>query len=317
VLDAASAATELEAEIDVDLLAVDATSYHAICDRSAGDPDRIARTISEIVAERGKLQNPWTGSGGVLMGRVKRTGDAYRIGDLRPGEQVMPLASLIAVPLRLSSVGPVDPQSAHVPVTGRAIVTARMFCVRVPADLSTRAALTAFDVYPAASHVREMAGPAMHVLILGTGHAGLLALVAAREAIGADGMVTAVDRSPAALERVRTVDASVATIEADITDAVATATALSERGLPPADLTLLCATVPGGEGTAIVTTADRGAILFFSTATSFPAAALGADAAGSHARLVIPNGLTDDRGEYSFSLLRRHRALREIFDSAA
>ena len=65
VLDAASPANEYEAELDVETLAVDATSFAAIRRRSDGDPERMAATIAEIVAEHGKLQNPWTGSGGV------------------------------------------------------------------------------------------------------------------------------------------------------------------------------------------------------------------------------------------------------------
>ena len=138
-------AAKYEAEIEVDLLAVDATSYQAIRRRSDGDPERMAETIAEIVAERGKLQNPWTGSGGVLMGRVKAVGASYRASELRTGEPVMPLASLIAIPLRLDSVGPVNPESPRVPVSGRAIVTGRMTCVPVPEDLSPAVALTAFD----------------------------------------------------------------------------------------------------------------------------------------------------------------------------
>jgi L-erythro-3,5-diaminohexanoate dehydrogenase len=313
-LDGETDATEFEAEIDVELLSIDATSYRAIRERSDADPQRMASTISEIVAERGKLQNPWTGSGGVLMGRVQHVGHAHP-GDIQIGGQVMPLASLIAVPLRLSSVGPLDPSSPHVPVRGRAIVTPRMSCVRVPPDLPKLVALTAFDVFPVASYARVMAAPGAHVLVLGAGHAGLLALAAAREAVSDSGRMTAVDVSQAALERASAVDPGVVPIEADVTDSVAVATALVERELPPADLTLLCTTVQGAEGTAILTTADHGTVLFFSTATSFAAAALGADAIGSHARLVIPNGLTEDRGEYAFELLRRTPVLRELFEA--
>jgi L-erythro-3,5-diaminohexanoate dehydrogenase len=276
----------------------------------------MASTIAEIVAERGKLQNPWTGSGGVLMGRLQHVGNRHP-GELQIGERVMPLASLIAIPLRLSSLGPVDPASAHVPVHGRAIVTPRMACVPVPEDLPKLVALAAFDVFPVASYAREMLEPGMHVLVLGAGHAGLLAIAAAREATGESGLVTAVDVSPAALQRAKAVDPAATLIEADITDTARASELITAQGLPPADLTLLCATVPGGEGTAILGTDDRGTVLFFSTATSFAAAALGADAVGSHARLVIPNGLTEDRGEYAFELLRRRPVLRELLGSGA
>jgi L-erythro-3,5-diaminohexanoate dehydrogenase len=72
--------------------------------------------------------------------------------------------------------------------------------------------------------------------------------------------------------------------------------------------------VPGCEGTAILATSDSGAVLFFSTATAFPAAALGADSLSSRTQLIIPNGYTDDRGAYALSLLRRQPALRTAFE---
>ncbi len=315
VLDAQTGATEYEAELDVHMLAVDATSYRSLRERSGGHPEAIATAIAEIVGERGKLQNPWTGSGGVLVGSVRAVGSSYAGSELHVGELVMPLASLIAVPLRLDAVGSVNPENPHVPVSGRAIVTGRMACVRVPDDLPQDVALAAFDVYPAASYVREMAGSGTHVLIFGGGHAGLLATAAARESVGDTGLVTVVDRSSTALGRAVAIDPDATAIEADVTDAVGVATALAERGLPPADLTLLCTTATGAEGAAIVATGARGTIIFFSTATTFAAAALGADAVGSRASLVIPNGLTEDRGEYAFELLRRAPRLREFFEA--
>jgi L-erythro-3,5-diaminohexanoate dehydrogenase len=313
VLDPHRCVSAYEAEVDVELLHVDATSYRVIRERCDADAARMATLIAEIVAARGKLENPWTGSGGVLMGRLRSIGPRYGMPELAVGERVVPLASLIAIPLALESVGPVDPTRAHVPVAGRAIVTGRMLCARVPDDLSPEAAVSVLDVYPAASHVRALATEGMHVLVLGSGHAGLLAVAAARQAVGRMGVVTAVDLSVAALARAQSVDPAVAAIEVDATDPLAVGSALAQRGLPRADLTLLCASVAGAEGTAILATARDGTILFFSTATRFAAAALGADAVGSQAKLVIPNGLTDDRGDYSFELLRRIPALRKAF----
>jgi L-erythro-3,5-diaminohexanoate dehydrogenase len=314
VLDAASAASGCEAEIDVEMLAVDATSYREIRARCDAEPERMAQMITEIVAERGKLQNPWTGSGGVLMGKVRFLGSRYRMSDLAVGDRVVPLASLIAIPLALESVGPVDPRDPQVPVQGRAIVTGRMSCATMPDDLPANVALAALDVYPSASYTRSMARTDDHVLILGAGHAGLLAVAAAREAVGATGVVSAIDTSTRALARAHEVDPAAVTIQADVIDPVAVASELARLELPAADLTLLCTSVPGAEGTAILATAEHGAVLFFSTATRFAAAALGADAIGSQARLIIPNGLTDDRGEYALELIRTIAPLRAAFE---
>jgi L-erythro-3,5-diaminohexanoate dehydrogenase len=276
----------------------------------------MAASIERIVAQHGKLQNPWTGSGGVLMGRVRAVGDRYCMPELEPGERVVPLASLIAIPLRLAEVGPLDPGKAQVPVHGRAIVTGRMLCARIPADLSPTVSLAALDVYPAASHVRAMATAGAHVLVLGAGHAGLLAIAAAGELVGGDGCVTTIDSEQAALDRAVAVAPATQTVQADVTRPMPILRELARRHRPPADLTLLCTSVPGGEGTAILATASRGSVLFFSTATTFAAAGLGADAVGSQARLIIPNGLTDDRGDYAFELLRRNPALLDAFEES-
>jgi L-erythro-3,5-diaminohexanoate dehydrogenase len=312
-LDAALPANEYEVELAAEMLAIDATSFADIRRRSGSEPDAMAALIAGIVSEHGKLQNPVTGSGGVVLGRVTAVGEAHPMTDLAPGELVVPLASLIAVPLELDAVGPVDPGSALVPVRGRAVVTGEMLCGRVASDLGPEVSLRAFDVYPAASYARELASPGDHVLVLGAGHAGLLAVVAARAAVGPTGIVTTIDIDVGALERARAVDPGVVSIQADVTDALAAAREMETA----ADLTLLCTSVAGAEGAALLATASRGTIVFFSTATRFSAAALGADAVGSQAALVIPNGLTDDRGQYALELLRTVAPLRSAFGERA
>jgi L-erythro-3,5-diaminohexanoate dehydrogenase len=316
VLDARAPINTHEAELDVELLAIDATSFAEIRRRGGAEPEAMAEAIAGIVAERGKLQNPWTGSGGVALGRVRAVGDRYHMADLAPGELVVPLASLIAIPLVLDAVGPVDPGSPLVPVRGRAVVTGGTLVGRVPDAVSPATALTAYDVYPAASYVRELAAPGDHVLVLGAGHAGLLALAAARSTVGAEGAVTIIDVAEAALERATRIDAAVTAIQADVTVPLAVTGALAARDHRPADLTLVCTSVAGAEGAALLVTAERGTIVFFSTATRFAAAALGADTVGSRARLVIPNGLTDDLGTYTFELLRTVPELERAFVGA-
>jgi L-erythro-3,5-diaminohexanoate dehydrogenase len=312
-LDAGLGANEHEAELAVQRLAVDATSFADIRRRGDGEPEAMAALIADIVTEHGKLQNPVTGSGGVALGRVTAVGQAHHLDDLAVGDLVVPLASLIALPLELDAVGPVDPHSPLVPVSGRAVVTGAMRCARVAADLGATVSLTAFDVYPAASYARDLASAGDHALVLGAGHAGLLAMVAARRAVGAAGTVSAVDVDAAALARARTVDPDADTLQADVTDPLAVAAQMRSG----ADLTLVCTSVPGAEGAALVATATHGTIVFFSTATRFAAAALGADAIGSRARLVIPNGLTDDLGQFALELLRASAPLRLAFGGRA
>jgi L-erythro-3,5-diaminohexanoate dehydrogenase len=312
-LDATTPANEYEAEVAVELLNVDAASFRQLRDSCGGDPEQIASAVSKIVREHGKMQNPATGSGGVLVGRLTVVGSSFWQPGLEVGQRVVPLASLISTPLRLEAVGPVDPSEPQVPAEGRAIVTGRMSVGVVPDDLPLEAVLTALDVYPAASHTKALARPGAHVVVIGCGHAGLAALAAAREQLGPGGLVTAVDASAAALAAASRIDPGCSCILADATQPVALAGHFARRGLPRADLTLLCTTVRGCEGAAILLTADDGTVLFFSTVTSFAAAGLGADSLSSLAALSIPNGFTPDRGSYLLELLRRCPPLLEAY----
>ena len=149
------------------------------------------------------------------------------------------------MPLELSAVGPVDPASALVPVRGRAVVTGEMRCGPIASDLGPEVSLRAFDVYPVASYTQELASPGEHVLVLGAGHAGLLAVAAARRAVGPAGMITAVDVDSDALERAREVDPGVVTIRADVTDPLEVTDPMDVA----ADLTLVCTSVPGASCT--------------------------------------------------------------------
>ena len=75
-LDPSGPVRPTEIEVDVELLCLDSTSFRAIAEGAGSDPDRMADRIASIVADRGKLHNPDTDSGGVLYGRVAAVGEA-------------------------------------------------------------------------------------------------------------------------------------------------------------------------------------------------------------------------------------------------
>ena len=56
--------------------------------------------VRDIVVQRGKMHNPTTNSGGVLLGTVVAVGAQSPL-PLRVGDRVVPLASLTCIPLHL------------------------------------------------------------------------------------------------------------------------------------------------------------------------------------------------------------------------
>ena len=87
--------------IDVQALNIDSASFTQIEEEAGHDVEKIKAKILEIVAERGKMQNPVTGSGGMLIGTVEKIGEAL-IGktDLKVGDKISTLVSLSLTPLK-------------------------------------------------------------------------------------------------------------------------------------------------------------------------------------------------------------------------
>jgi L-erythro-3,5-diaminohexanoate dehydrogenase len=301
-----------EVELAVEMLAIDSTSFRQLAEANGRDPAAIADAIVQIVAERGKMHNPVTGSGGILMGKVSGVGDAYD--DPPPvGARVISLASLTLTPLRLSSIGDVDPRSSHVPVSGTAFLPRSAPLAPYPADIELTAALAALDVCNSASQTRALIdGETRTVLVLGGGHGGLLALAAGRECLQPGGRLVLVDADERICRRARELKLCDLALCVDLRDAVAAAESLQAAGVPRADLTVVVVNASDCEAAALLLTADHGTVLFFSMATSFTKAALGSEGMASTARMLIGSGYIADRGEYALELVRRNERLERV-----
>ena len=82
-----------------------------------------------------------------------------------------------------------------------------------------------------------------------------------------------------------------------------------------ADLVINCASVPNTEMASILSVRDGGTIIFFSMATSFTSAALGAEGVGRDVTMLIGNGYVPGHADLALGLLRRNAGLKKLFES--
>lgn len=314
-LDASPVPRENELAIAVSSLNVDSASFRQLLETERTTGESVEDQIVRIVAERGKMQNPVTGSGGMLIGAVESLGPAHPAhGDLAPGERIASLVSLTLTPLSIRRILAVNRGTDRVDVEGTAILFARTLWARLPADFPEAVALGAFDVAGAPAGVARRARPGDTVLVIGTGKAGLLSLAAAREAIGPSGTLIAVEPSERAAERARALGLADALFTLDARDPVAMLNATEEAtGGRLADLVVNVANAPGTEGASVLCARDEGTVLFFGMATSFSAAALGAEGMAKPTTLLIGNGYVPGYADFVLDLLRRQPRLRETF----
>jgi L-erythro-3,5-diaminohexanoate dehydrogenase len=303
---------EDELELDVEALAVDAASFRQLEAAAGGDPARIGEEILRIVRARGKLHNPVTGSGGMLLGRVRSVGPHHPAArSLRPGERIATLVSLTLTPLRLVRIREVRPALERVDCEGTAFLFASGAWARLPEDLPEELALAVLDVCGAPALASRHLRAGQRVLVLGAGKSGALVLARARELVGPGGFLAVADVSPEALEEVRAAGLCDAALEADARDAVGVLRS-AERVGGPFDLVVSCTTVAGAEMAALLAVREGGTVLFFSMATSFTAAALGAEGIARDATLLVGNGYLPGHADLALDLVRRTPALRAL-----
>jgi L-erythro-3,5-diaminohexanoate dehydrogenase len=83
----------------------------------------------------------------------------------------------------------------------------------------------------------------------------------------------------------------------------------------PVDVTVVCVDVPGCEGGAILATRAGGTVVFFSMATSFSAAALGAEGLAADVTMLIGNGYLPGHAEHALRLVRDDAGVRGLFEA--
>lgn len=300
-----------EVLIDVERLNLDAASYRQLRSEYP-DPDALRAAVLEIVRRRGKLHNPVTGSGGMLLGRVREVGPDSPLG-LAPGDRVATLVSLTCTPLRITD-GLVrwDGASEQVPCDGTAVLFGRSVAARLPDDLPDELALSVLDVCGAPALTTRVVcrSRAKAVCVLGAaGKSGSLSLAAARQA-GATRLVGVVPTEQEA-DLLRTTGLADEVVVADARDPVAVSQAVGRQ----VDVTVVCVDVASCEHGAILATADGGTVVFFSMATSFTAAALGAEGLAADVEMLVGNGYAPGHARFALSLVREVPGVRAVFDA--
>lgn len=301
-----------EIRIAIERLNLDAASYRQLADTHGNDGEKIRAAVLDIIETRGKMQNPVTGSGGMLVGVVDEVGPDSPLG-VRRGDRVATLVSLTLTPLRITDgLDRWDGLGEQVPASGHAILFARSIVAKLPDDLAPELALAVLDVCGApaltARVVRQYDNPVVAV-IGAAGKSGSLSLAAAREA-GAARLIGVVP-VPAEADKLTVAGLADQVVLADARDPVA----LSDAVGTPADVTVVCVDVPGCEHGALLATAAGGTVVFFSMATSFAAAALGAEGLAADVTMLVGNGYVPGHAEYALELIRRNPGVRGLFES--
>ena len=178
---------------DVSALNIDSASFTQIYEACGKDLGKTEQMILDIVNERGKMQNPVTGSGGMFIGTVKEIGeDLQGKIDLKVGDKIASLVSLSLTPLKIGKIKAIHPEIDRVEVEAQAILFESGLYAKLPDDMSEELALAALDVAGAPAQTAKLVQAGDSVLILGgAGKGGMMCCYEAMKRVGPTGKVVA------------------------------------------------------------------------------------------------------------------------------
>ncbi|MBP7205210.1 MAG: L-erythro-3,5-diaminohexanoate dehydrogenase [Candidatus Cloacimonetes bacterium] len=306
--------------LDVIRLNVDSASFHQIRNKlvAQGHTDleqAFADHAMDLVNRTGKHKNEDTGSGGMLIGRVAQIGPKFEMEDeIVVGDTIASLVSLSLTPLKINQVKRVLLDKDQVEIEGQAILFSSGIYAKLPDDMDENLALSVLDVAGAPAQVERLAKPGDTVVILGAnGKSGVLCNAIARERVGVSGKVIGIVRNPSYIETCKLTGCNEVII-ADATDALTIQQEVSRhtRG-QMADVVINVVNIEDTELPSIMACKDRGLVYFFSMATSFTKAALGAEGIGADVDMILGNGYARHHAAISIDLLRRNPVLMRLF----
>lgn len=309
---------ENELLVNVEVININSASFAQLLSECGQNAEAIAQKVLRITKLHGKLQNPVTGSGGMLLGTVREIGKKHpAYSTLKTGDRIATLVSLTLTPLRLDRVKKVGLASGQIDVEGYAILFESSLFTKLPSDVPERLLLALLDEAGAPVQAFRLAKPGDTVLVVGAGgKIGVLSMFAARDRLGPSGKIIAVVRTKTSAKNIRDLGIADEVMVVDATEPLTAWRAVRKAtGGNLADLTIDCVNIPGTEILSVMATREKGRIYFAALATRFTVAALVAEGLGKDVELLLYKGYTEGHADYAIQLLRGNKGLQEYLQN--
>lgn len=304
--------------VDVQYLNIDSASFTQLIAEQGDDKNIIAR-IKEIVSQRGKMHNPVTGSGGMFIGTVEYIGEKLQqTCTLTVGDKIVSLVSLSLTPLRIDKVIALNKETDQVQISGKAILFANSLYTKLPEDIPETLALAVLDVCGAPAQTARLVQAGDTVIIIGAGgKSGILCAWEAGRRAGINGKVIGIEYSVEAAAELEKLGLCHEVLVLDAQDAISCFTAMHDLTQGRlGDLVINCVNIPDTELASIMMCKENGVVYFFSMATSFTKAALGAEGIGRDIDMIIGNGYTRGHAETALHIIRESKVIRRKYEES-
>lgn len=320
-----------EARINLELVHLEWDSFQQICNSCGFDEDKIKAKIIDVVEKRGKLQNPFTGTGGVLMGTIdKISDDLIPENGLKEGDRVYSITSLCCIPIYIEQITEIDYQYGQIKCTGYAILFEATQAFLMDDDLNANYSLAAIDeaANVFVSHNIALEHQNKNIVIIGRNvYTTILYAAALREAIGPEYRVVAV-MDKASKDNLTEAEIETAmyplikkTYFVDLTEPLKTYKSLvgKDKQLIDVDQVIVTEDIFGAETLAVMLVKNTGDLYFIAVENHYATAQLIAESMGKVIRMYAFDQYVADYQDFTMRIVRNIQPklddLNKLYDS--
>lgn len=155
-------------ELRVSIKRIHLEGFKQICTEVNDNEKKIKQQIIDIVIRRGKLHNPVTDTGGLVMGVIEEIGSEYHnLQGLKVGDKIICNVSVASVPMYIEDITSLNKAFNQVEATGYAIVHDLIPLVKIPEDLPLDLMMFTFDQSGTLYRLHQLIGDSKKFLVVG------------------------------------------------------------------------------------------------------------------------------------------------------
>lgn len=257
-----------ELKVSIKRIHLEGTGFKQICTESNNDEKKIKQTIIDMVIRRGKLHNPVTDTGGLVMGTVEEIGPEYDNKlDLKIGDLVICNASAASIPMYIEDITSINRVYNQVDATGYVVLHNSIPVVKTQGDVPKEMLMFAFDQSGTLYRLKTLIGNKRKFLIVGNSMlTNLLYGHVIRRELGDDCEISCILDKKSNIRIVgKGIDSLIEKVfdEVFYLDILRPVECVEKIGAESLyDLTVNCAEIPGAETINILATKPSGTVLF-------------------------------------------------------
>lgn len=144
-----------EIRVSLDMIKIEDSNFAQLVSVANYVDSKMKRRIMDIVNIRGKLQNPYTESGGILCGKIEEIHPNTKDNGFFEGDEIVALTSASGFPVYIEEINDIDYNYGVIHCKGYAILFEAAKFVKKPENVNLKTLLSALDEEGSLMNLRD------------------------------------------------------------------------------------------------------------------------------------------------------------------